>query len=124
MVMKVWEVVAVDFVGKSVGFGGGSGFGSGGSEMGNHLSMKKRAGFGLGLRELALLLEPPLGAELGLRWRLAVDEMEGVVVIGGARGREGVVVREVEDEIGRVLGAVLVLVVYGKFFVLFLLKSL
>ena len=63
------------------------------------------------LRELALLLEPPLGAELGLRWRLAVDETEGGVVIGGAGGREGVVVGEVEDGIGRVLVAVLVLVV-------------
>ena len=55
------------------------------------------------LKELALLLEPPLGAELGLRWRLAVDETEGGVFIGGAEGREGVVVGEVEDGIGRVL---------------------
>ena len=51
------------------------------------------------LRELALLLEPPLRAELGLRWRLAITETEGVIVIGGARGREGVVVGEVEDRI-------------------------
>ena len=63
------------------------------------------------LRELALLLEPPLRAELGLRGRLAIDETEGGVVIGGAGGREGVVVGEIEDGIGRVLGAVLVGVV-------------
>ena len=46
-----------------------------------------------------------------LRWRLAIDETEGGVVIGGVGGREGVVVGEVKDGIGRVLGVVLVLVV-------------
>ena len=37
------------------------------------------------LRELVLLLESPLRAKLGLRWRLAIDKMEGVV-IGGVGG--------------------------------------
>ena len=46
-----------------------------------------------------------------LRWRLAIDETEGGVVIGGVGGREGVVVGEVKDGIGRVLRVVLVLVV-------------
>jgi len=55
------------------------------------------------LRELALLLEAPLGAEFGARRGLSVDEAEGGVVVGG--GGEGVVVGEVEDGIGGVLGA-------------------
>ena len=42
------------------------------------------------LRELALLLEPPFRAELGLRWRLAIDETERVI-IGGVGGTQGVV---------------------------------
>ena len=46
-----------------------------------------------------------------LRWRLAIDETEGGVVIDGVGGREGVVIGEVKDGIGRVLGVVLVLVV-------------
>ena len=46
-----------------------------------------------------------------LRWRLAIDETEGGVVIDGVGGRERVVVGEVKDGIGRVLGVVLVLVV-------------
>nr|POE78582.1 hypothetical protein CFP56_32570 [Quercus suber] len=64
------------------------------------------------LRELVLLLEAPLGAELGLRWRLAIDKTEGGVDISSNKGREGVIVGlEVEDRIRRVLGAVPVLVV-------------
>ena len=39
----------------------------------------------MALRELVLLLESPLRAKLGLRWRLAINETEGVV-IGGVGG--------------------------------------
>ena len=44
-------------------------------------------------------------------WRLAIYKTEGGVVIGSTKGREGVIVGEVEDGISRVLGSVLVLVV-------------
>ena len=55
------------------------------------------------LRELARLLEAPLGTKFGARRGLGVDEAEGGVVVGGCG--EGVVVREVKDGVRRVLGA-------------------
>ena len=57
--------------------------------------------FKTALRELALLLEPPLRAELGLRWRLAINETEGGVVIGDAKeGKESSLEKSKMESIG------------------------